>query len=107
MISPRPEDRLRPWGLVQLFLDGVRTKIAVFYNETFLEHSHHARRDARLPVDESEATSLCCSRAHGYLYSGTVYARYALNARRCPWCVADGSAAERFDATISDEHGLL
>jgi uncharacterized protein len=41
------------------------------------------------------------------MYTGPVYARDTLDARRCPWCVADGSAAEWFDATFMDEYGLL
>ncbi|MFE9404922.1 CbrC family protein [Streptomyces sp. NPDC006530] len=41
---------------------------------------------------------VCCGRERGYVYRGPVYAVDELADRLCPWCIADGSAAERFDA---------
>ncbi|MFI0237900.1 CbrC family protein [Streptomyces sp. NPDC016845] len=45
----------------------------------------------------SRAACVCCGRERGYVYRGPVYADEELGARLCPWCIADGSAAERYD----------
>lgn len=44
----------------------------------------------------------CCQRARGYIYTGPVYSEQELAEALCPWCIADGSAAERFGATFVD-----
>src|SRR5215831_4238076 len=50
------------------------------------------------------ASTACavCGRQRGFIYTGPVYAVDDLQRKVCPWCVADGSAAERFDATFTD-----
>jgi uncharacterized protein CbrC (UPF0167 family) len=48
----------------------------------------------------------CCGRARGYIYAGPAYARDELDEALCPWCIADGSAAAKFDATFTDEDGI-
>ncbi|MEV6704098.1 CbrC family protein [Streptomyces sp. NPDC051453] len=53
-------------------------------------------------VVPSEVTCVRCARARGYVYTGPVYAVEEIEDRLCPWCVADGSAAERFDAHFTD-----
>ena len=54
----------------------------------------------------SEATCLCCEQARGYVYSGSPCAEDELESSLCPWCIFDGSAAERFDAEFVDPHEL-
>ncbi|MGW8333016.1 CbrC family protein [Streptomyces sp. NPDC055897] len=46
----------------------------------------------------SGSACLCCGRERGYVYKGPLHAAEELGSRLCPWCIADGSAAERFDA---------
>ncbi|WP_051830196.1 CbrC family protein [Streptomyces novaecaesareae] len=53
-------------------------------------------------IIQSDAECSCCSRARGYIYTGPVYAVENLSGRLCPWCIADGSAAERFEALFTD-----
>lgn len=48
----------------------------------------------------------CCQRAHGYIYAGPVYAEQDLTDALCPWCIADGSAAERFGARFVDSEAF-
>lgn len=46
----------------------------------------------------------CCNRARGYVYTGPTYAEADnLDDHICPWCIADGSAAKRFEAVFVDE----
>ena len=40
--------------------------------------------------------------ARGFIYAGPVYAVDELEAAFCPWCIADGTAAEEFDAEFTD-----
>jgi uncharacterized protein CbrC (UPF0167 family) len=53
-------------------------------------------------VVASDAVCYCCDRARGYLYTGPVYAVEKLRNRLCPWCIADGGAADRFEALFTD-----
>ena len=59
------------------------------------------------PIDSgsivpSNATCRSCGKARGYIYTGPVYALDELDDSICPWCIADGSAAARFDAEFVD-----
>ncbi|MBL8179807.1 MAG: CbrC family protein [Bryobacterales bacterium] len=57
-------------------------------------------------VGESPGACRCCGQTRGYIYRGPVYSDYDLDDSLCPWCIADGSAAARFDASFVDEEGL-
>jgi uncharacterized protein CbrC (UPF0167 family) len=48
----------------------------------------------------------CCGNRRGYIYAGPVYAVDDLEDSICPWCIADGSAHAKFDATFTDEEAL-
>src|SRR6185369_1862863 len=58
-------------------------------------------------VVESATTCRCCGRARGYIYASSVYAVESLRDSLCPWCIADGSAATKFDACFSDGDPLI
>ncbi|MGY4993062.1 CbrC family protein [Streptomyces sp. 900105245] len=49
-------------------------------------------------VVESSTTCLCCGRARGFICTGLVYAVEELSNLLCPWCIADGSAAAKYEA---------
>lgn len=49
----------------------------------------------------------CCGRERGYIYTASVYGRNDLEGQLCPWCIADGSAAEQHGASFSDESSLV
>jgi hypothetical protein len=52
-------------------------------------------------VYESDAVCECCGKARGVLYKGVSYARNSPK-NLCPWCIADGSAAKKYDASFFD-----
>jgi uncharacterized protein CbrC (UPF0167 family) len=52
--------------------------------------------------DESDEPCECCGRTTGYQYLYFMYAEDEIEVI-CPWCIADGSAAERFDGTFVDD----
>jgi uncharacterized protein len=53
-------------------------------------------------VVESDASCRACGQARGYVYTGPVYSTEELKDALCPWCIADGSAAETFGAEFTD-----
>jgi len=57
-------------------------------------------------IIESKAKCRCCKKARGWIYTGPVYAEEELNDALCPWCIADGSAHEKFDATFVDSEAF-
>lgn len=54
-------------------------------------------------VERSDKTCLSCHQSRGFIYTGPVFAVEELIDSLCPWCIADGSAATRFDATFTDD----
>lgn len=64
------------------------------------------------PIDngvfiESAATCQCCQKACGWIYRGPVFAIDELEEGLCPWCIADGLAAAKFDASFVDDRPLI
>jgi len=57
-------------------------------------------------IQESREACRCCGEARGYIYTGPVYAQESLDESICPWCIADGSAHDKFDAAFIDEATL-
>lgn len=47
-----------------------------------------------------------CKKARGFIYTGPVYAEAELEDSLCPWCISDGSAHEKFDATFVDSEAF-
>lgn len=57
-------------------------------------------------IAASQTACVACGRSRGWVYVGPVYAvEDGLRDRICPWCIADGSAAEKFDALFTDDYG--
>jgi uncharacterized protein CbrC (UPF0167 family) len=68
--------------------------------EPLPEFPYHPDPLATGSVVVSDAVCACCGRERGYVYTGPVYAA-GEPGRPCPWCIADGSAAHRFEAHFS------
>ncbi len=56
-------------------------------------------------VERSDETCRSCGRVRGFIYTGPVFAVEELHDSLCPWCIADGSAAARFEAIFTDDSG--
>jgi hypothetical protein len=52
-------------------------------------------------VAPSDAACPSCGLARGHAYTGPVYAIEEIDGL-CPWCIADGSADEKFGASFTD-----
>lgn len=57
-------------------------------------------------IQPSEQKCICCGKARGYIYTGPVYAVQELADSLCPWCIADGSAHQKFQADFVDADGV-
>ena len=57
-------------------------------------------------VAESKAKCRCCQKTRGFIYAGPVYSEEELDEALCPWCIADGSAHEKFEATFVDSEAF-
>lgn len=57
-------------------------------------------------VEESDTECVCCGEARGFIYSGPVYAVEEYDQCICPWCIADGSAHDKLEASFTDDAGI-
>jgi uncharacterized protein CbrC (UPF0167 family) len=57
-------------------------------------------------VEPSGKTCRCCGEARGFTYVGPVYSVEDLNDSLCPWCIGNGAAASKFDASFVDVHAF-
>lgn len=58
-------------------------------------------------VEPSPVTCVCCGKARGFVYVAPVYAIDDLHNALCPWCIAEGSAAQKLGASFADAHPLI
>ena len=54
----------------------------------------------------SDTKCKVCKKVRGYVYTGPVYADDDYEDCICPWCIADGSAAKKLDATFVDSEAF-
>jgi len=66
------------------------------------EFPYHPDPRATGVVEASETVCASCGQGRGFIYTGPVYAAEELVDCLCPWCIADGSAAEKFEAEFTD-----
>lgn len=73
---------------------------------TLPKFKYHPDSIATGSVSPSDEVCLACEQARGYIYNGSVYAAEELNGAICPFCIADGTAHEVFDAKFTDASGI-
>lgn len=52
-------------------------------------------------IRETEAPCECCGEDRGVAYNGVIYCRQSPETL-CPWCIANGTAATKYDASFFD-----
>lgn len=67
-------------------------------SEVLPEFPYHPDPLATGSVVAASGACACCGRERGHLYTGPVYGMGEPDGRLCPWCIADGSAAARYEA---------
>lgn len=68
--------------------------------------TYHPDPVATGAIKRKDAACPCCSKATHYVYAKSPYCVDEVD-DLCPWCIADGSAAQKFDATFIDESPLV
>lgn len=63
---------------------------------------YHPHPIASGSIVASDAACVCCNQRRGFIYTGPAYSEAELEDALCPWCIADGSAHETFDAYFTD-----
>jgi uncharacterized protein len=72
---------------------------------TFIYHLDPVRNDV---IAASHGVCVCCGRARGFLYVGPAFTTSEeVDDNICPWCIADGSAALKYDVEFADSRSLL
>ncbi len=57
-------------------------------------------------IETSDTQCKCCGISRGWIYTGPVYAEQEFYEQLCPWCIADGNANAKFDASFVDDIGI-
>lgn len=69
------------------------------------EFKYHPNPLGTGSIEPSALACEACGKARGYLYCGAIYGKQNLE-RVCPWCIADGTAHEKFDAEFTDSSAI-
>lgn len=69
---------------------------------TLPNFKYHPDPIASGSISPSDKVCLACEQARGYIYNSSVYAVQELDDAICPFCIADGTAHEKFDAEFAD-----
>ncbi len=75
-------------------------------SEALPSFKYHPDPIATGSIKPSDTECVCCHRARGYIYAGPVYAVEEYDECICPWCISDGSAHEKLDASFHNEEGI-
>lgn len=70
-------------------------------SEELPQFKYHPKPIETGAIEVSDTICICCQRSRGYIYIGPVYSYLKIDNRFCPWCIADGTASERFGADFS------
>lgn len=66
---------------------------------------YHPRAVSNGAIKPSDQQCDCCGQQRGWIYEGSFYTAEGVD-RVCAWCIADGSAAKKFDGEFSDTYPL-
>lgn len=73
---------------------------------TLPNFKYHPDPIATDQIIQSDIKCCCCGKSRGYIYVGPVYAIDDYEECICPWCIADGTAHDKLDASFTDEDGI-
>jgi uncharacterized protein len=53
-------------------------------------------------LEKSKSPCDCCGQSRGWVYTGPIYLEDDDEPTVCPWCIADGAAAAKFECRFND-----
>jgi uncharacterized protein len=71
------------------------------------EFRYHPDPIATGNVKPSDVICACCGQSRGFIYEASVYGTPDVRGKLCPWCIASGAAASRFNLFFSVEDPLV
>lgn len=57
-------------------------------------------------IEPGPAVCDCCGETKGYVYAATFYTAHLDVPTLCPWCIASGEAARKYDGQFADDRPL-
>jgi hypothetical protein len=54
----------------------------------------------------SDRRCICCASSRGFIYTGPAYATEDYDDCFCPWCIAEGSAHDKYDVSFNLPYAL-
>src|SRR5215210_4945294 len=76
--------------------------------ESLPHFTYHPDPIATGAVIESANVCQCCGLSRGFIYVASTYtALEDIEDALCPWCIATGEAAAKYDASFSDDYSLV
>lgn len=57
-------------------------------------------------IKASPAACDCCGHSRGFEYTSSLYTRHRPKPTICPWCIKSGEAAQKYEASFSDDYPL-
>lgn len=76
-------------------------RYSIWMNVALPRFRYHPDPAATGSVVDSTSSCPVCGQTRGYTYTGPVFSAEEVEGL-CPWCIADGSAAQRFEAEFTD-----
>ncbi|RFA30967.1 hypothetical protein CAI21_03050 [Alkalilimnicola ehrlichii] len=67
---------------------------------------YHPNPVATGSVKASADECACCGQSRGYIYTASFYTSRDTRGPFCPWCIADGTAAAKFEGSFNDTYPL-
>lgn len=74
-------------------------------DETIPSFKYHPDPIGTGAIAVSDQVCECCGKARGYIYKASFYAADEIDSI-CPWCIANGSAARKYDGMFCDDYPL-
>lgn len=68
--------------------------------------TYHPDPIATGSIKPSAEACVCCGQSRGFVYDASFYTTQDVRGPFCPWCIADGSAATRFEGSFNDTYSL-
>ncbi|MCH1923526.1 CbrC family protein [Shewanella sp. C32] len=67
---------------------------------------YHPHPLATRAIVKSDLSCECCGEARGYIYTASFYTAEQID-HICPWCIASGEAAKKYQGSYVDDYPLL
>lgn len=70
------------------------------------DFKYHPDPIATGAIEVGSAACDCCGKSPGFEYSASFYTAHTPKPKICPWCIANGEAAKKYDGQFSDDYPL-